>query len=133
MGRVMLKNSKLAPKHEGSFKGAYKEHSIWYVYTLVLRNHGGKPLAVKVGYSNDPFARENAHNASLATEVTGLRWAVDMKQPTPSEDIARDVEQAVLNHFDQKRLPSNGEILGGVDHLSVGSAIAIELRRRSLM
>lgn len=131
MGRVLQKNSKLAPKHQGSFTGVFQEHLIWYVYTLVLRNQNGKPLAVKVGYSNDPFVRESTYNASLATELTGLRWSVDMRQPTPSEDIAREVEQAVLYHFDHKKLASNGEILGGVEPSSVGSTIAIELRSRS--
>lgn len=129
-GRVLQKQSKLAPKHKGPFSGAFAEHEVWYVYVLVLRDGKGKVLAVKVGYSNDPRVREDAHNFPLATEVTGLRWGTYFKQPTSSEDIAREVEQAVLGRFSKHRLPSNGEILRDVDPISVGSSIGLELRSR---
>lgn len=131
-GRVLQKQRRLAPKHEGKFVGAFAAHDIWYVYTLVLRDLKGKALAVKVGYASDPHVRADAHNLPLAEEVTGLRWQVDLKQPTSSEDVAREVEQAVLHKFSQHRLGSNGEILQGVDPISVGSAIALQLRSRQV-
>lgn len=132
-GRVLQKQRRLAPKHEGAFAGVFATHDIWYVYTLVLRDQKGKALAIKVGYASDPHVRADAHNLPLAEEVTGLRWQVDVKQPTSSEDLARDVEQAVLDKFSQHRLSSNGEILRGVDPLSVGSSIALELRSRQVL
>ncbi len=89
-GLVAHKNSKLAPKHKGSFTGTFGDHDVWYVYTLVSRNEKKKALAVKVGYSNAPEKREAAHNGPMAQEVTGLRWGVDAKQPTASEDTARE-------------------------------------------
>jgi hypothetical protein len=127
-GIVALKNSKLAPKHEGPFNGAFSQHDIWFVYTLVLRDSVSRPLALKVGYSNDPNARELAYNSSMATEVTGLRWKLDLRQPTSSEDTARILEQLVLSHYRNSKLPSNGEILSGVDPLKVAAKIA-ELMR----
>lgn len=127
-GRVVQKNSKLAPKHQGSFTGVFGDHAIWFVYTLILRDRNGKALAVKVGYSNDPQARVDAHNGPMAFEVTGLRWEIDLKHPTSSEDAAREVEQAILNRFSKNRLASNGEILERVDPTSVAVAIATEMR-----
>lgn len=112
-GLVMKKNSKLAPKHQGSFTGSFGDHEVWYVYALVLRDERKKPLAVKVGYSNAPDAREAAHNGPMAFEVTGLQWRAEFQQPTSSEDVAREVEQAVLGRFAKHKLASNGEILGG--------------------
>ncbi len=132
MGRVLQKNSKLAPKHQGTFTGSFADYAVWFVYTLVLRDRNKKPLAVKVGYSNDPQSRADAHNAPLAHEVTGLRWEVDLRQPTSTEDAARDVEQAVLRQFSSHRLPSNGEILKGIDPMSVAVAIGTEMRGRAL-
>ena len=114
-GLVMKKNSKLAPKHRGSFTGVFGDHEVWYVYVLVLRNERKRALAVKVGYSNDPEAREAAHIGPLASEVTGLFWKAEFNQPTSSEDAARAVEQAVLIRYGKNRLASNGEILAGVD------------------
>lgn len=130
-GLVAQKNSKLAPKHQGSYTGTFGDHDIWYVYTLVLRDAKKKPLAVKVGYSNAPEAREAAHNGPLAQEVTGLRWRVDAKQPTASEDAAREIEQAVLAKYEKNKLASNGEILSGVDPLMVAASIANVMRDMS--
>lgn len=127
-GLVMKKNSKLAPKHQGSFTGSFGDHDVWYVYALVLRDERKKPLAVKVGYSNAPEVREAAHNGPMAFEVTGLRWRAEFQQPTSSEDVAREVEQAVLSRFAKHQLASNGEILGGVDPVVVQSAIAMVMR-----
>jgi len=131
-GLVTKKNSKLAPKHQGSFSGAFGDHEVWYVYTLVLRDERKKPLAVKVGYSNAPEAREATHNGPMAPEVTGLRWRAEFKQPTSNEDAARAIEQAVLNRFAKKRLASNGEILASVDPVAVQSAIATAMRDLSI-
>jgi hypothetical protein len=68
----------------------------------------------------------------MANEVTGLRWEVDLRQPTSTEDVARDVEQAVLKRFFSHRLASNGEILKGIDPMSVAVAVGTELRARRL-
>lgn len=130
LGRVLQKNSKLAPKHQGTFTGTFADHAVWFVYTLVLRDPNKKPLAIKVGYSNDPQARADAHNAPMAFEVTGLRWEVDLRQPTANEDVAREIEQAVLKRFFSHRLGSNGEILEGIDPMSVAVAVGTELRAR---
>lgn len=129
-GLVAQKNSKLAPKHQGSYTGTFGDHDIWYVYTLVLRNAQKKALAVKVGYSNTPKARETAHNDPMAQEVTGLHWHVDAKQPTASEDVARDIEQAVLAKYAKHKLGSNGEILSGVDPLLIAAEIGTLMRSR---
>jgi hypothetical protein len=131
-GLVAQKNSKLAPKHQGSYTGTFGDHDIWYVYTLVLRDAKKKALAVKVGYSNEPEAREAAHNGPLAEEVTGLRWRVDAKQPTASEDTAREIEQAVLAKYEKHKLASNGEIVAGVDPLMVAAEIGTLMRSRSM-
>lgn len=130
-GLVAQKNSKLAPKHQGSFTGTFGDHDIWYVYTLVLRDAKKKALAVKVGYSNAPEAREAAYNGPLAEEVTGFGWRVDAKQPTASEDTAREIEQAVLAKYEKHKLASNGEILSGVDPLMVAAEIGTLMRSRS--
>jgi hypothetical protein len=127
-GLVAQKNSKLAPKHQGSFTGAFGDHDIWFVYTLVLRNAQKKALAVKVGYSSSPEAREAAHNGPLASEVTGLSWKAEFSQPTSSEDAAREVEQFVLSRYAKQKLASNGEILAGVDPMMVQAAIATAMR-----
>ena len=130
-GLVAQKNSKLAPKHEGSFTGTFGTHDIWYVYTLVLRDARKKALAVKVGYSSAPEAREAAHNGPMASEVTGLHWRAEFKQPTVSEDAAREVEQIVLARYKNHKLASNGEILAGVDPIMVQAAIANAMRDQS--
>ncbi len=130
-GRVAQKNSKLAPKHKGSFTGTFGDHDIWYVYTLVLRDTRQKVLALKVGYSSAPSARETAYNTPIAYEVTGLHWKVDAKQPTASEDVAREIEQAILNQFAMYKLASNGEILSGVDPTAVAAEIAKHMHSRS--
>ena len=130
-GLVMKKNSKLAPKHQGSFTGSFGEHDVWYVYTLVLRDDRKKALAVKVGNSNAPEAREAAHNCSLAWEVTGLRWKAEFMQPTSSEDGARVVEQAVLSRYSKHRLATNGEILADIDPILAQATIATLLREKS--
>lgn len=131
LGKVLQKNSKLAPKHQGTFTGAFADHAVWFVYTMVLRDRSKKPLAVKVGYSNDPQARAQAYNAPLAFEVSGLRWEVDLCQPTSSEDVAREVEQATLRKFSANRLPSNGEILSRIDPMNVAVQIGLEMKRRT--
>lgn len=74
---------------------------------------------------------KRAHNGPLAEEVTGLRWRVDAKQPTASEDTARELEQAVLAKYDKHKLASNGEILSGVDPLMVAAEIGTLMRSRS--
>lgn len=130
-GRVALKNSKLAPKHHGSFSGIFGEHETWFVYTLVLRDARKKVLAVKIGYSNAPEDRAASHNGPMASEITGLFWSVDLKQPTSSEDAARDVEQTILKRYSAHRLGSNGEIIAGIDPQAVAVAIATEMRFRS--
>ncbi|VXC65253.1 GIY-YIG nuclease family protein [Sphingomonas sp. 8AM] len=127
-GRVLQKNSKLAPKHQGTFIGTFGNHETWFVYTLVLRDSARKALAVKVGYANNPQERADAHNGPMAYEATGLRWHIDLQQPTTSEDVARNVEQAVLTRYAGHRLASNGEILRGVDPASVATAVAIVMR-----
>jgi hypothetical protein len=114
-GLVARKKSKLAPKHEGSFSGSFKDHGVWYVYILSLEDQRRRTLAVKVGYSSDPQARVNAMNSPMAVEVTGLRWRLHGDLPTDTEDVARTVEQALLMNHRQKRLESNGEVLAGVD------------------
>ncbi len=129
-GLVAVKNSKLAPKHEGTFVGRFGDHEIWFVYTLVLRDIRNKSLALKVGYSNSPSDRENAHNGPMASEVTGLKWKLDFSQPTSSEGAARKLEQAVLQHYSRHRLVSNGEILREVDPSIVILKIA-EIMRSS--
>ncbi|HMT44522.1 MAG TPA: hypothetical protein PKA59_08200 [Chakrabartia sp.] len=131
-GRVVRKNSKLAPKHQGRFSGEFGDHAVWFVYTLILRDKNRRALAVKVGYSNDPQVRADTYNAPIASEVTGLRWEVDLKQPTSSEDAAREVEQIILNRFLDNRLASNGEILTRVDPMSVAVAVATEMRSRKI-
>jgi hypothetical protein len=130
VGRVIRKNSKLAPKHEGAFAGSFGEHEIWYVYTLALMNSAGKAVAVKLGYSNDPSQREHSYNMPMASEITGYKWQVFSSQPIESEDAAREVEQAVLKHYCSNCLPSNGEILRNIDPISVASRIGIEMRAR---
>lgn len=130
LGRVLHKNSKLAPKHQGSFTGQFANHETWFVYTLILRDSTKKWLALKVGYSHDPQARADALNASLAQEVTGLCWCVDLRQPTSTEDAAREIEQSILAQFSSHRLPSNGEMLSGVDPTTVAVAVATEMRAR---
>ncbi|NVK45931.1 MAG: hypothetical protein HWE33_06470 [Rhodobacteraceae bacterium] len=129
-GLVAQKNSKLASKHQGSYTGTFGDHDIWYVYTLVLHDVKKNALAVKVGYSNAPEVREAAHNGPLAEEVTGLRWRLDAKQPTASEDTAREIEQAVLAKYEKNMLASNGEILSGVDPLMVAAEIGMLMRSR---
>jgi hypothetical protein len=94
----------------------------------VLRDECKKPLAVKVGYSNAPEAREAAHNGPMAFEVTGLRWRAEFQQPTSREDVAREVEQAVLSRSAKHKLAGNGEILGGIDPVMVQSMIALVMR-----
>ncbi|WP_368184629.1 hypothetical protein [Aestuariibius sp. HNIBRBA575] len=130
-GLVAQKNSKLAPKHEGSFTGMFGTHDIWYVYTLVLRDAQKRALAVKVGYSSAPEDRETALNRPMATEVTGLQWKAEFKQPTASEDAAREVEQIVLGRYANHKLESNGEILAEVDPMMVQAAIATARRDQS--
>lgn len=130
-GLVAQKNSKLAPKHEGSFSGTFGTHDIWYVYTLVLRDARKRALAVKVGYSSAPEDREAAHNEPMAIEVTGLQWKAEFKQPTASEDAAREVEQMVLGQYANHKLASNGEILAEVDPILVQAAIATAMRDQS--
>lgn len=127
-GLVSKKSSKLAPKHEGEFSGSFGAHETWFVYTLVLRDAKRRALAVKVGYSNAPQSRESAYNVPLAPEVTGLTWKLDAQQPVPSEDAARNIEQAVLRQYSRHRLDSNGEILNGVDPLRIAAAIASQMR-----
>jgi hypothetical protein len=128
LGRVVAKNSKLAPKHEGQFLGKFADHEIWYVYSLVLYDPRMKPLAVKLGYASDPHVRCAAYNLPLAHEVTGLQWRVDLKQPVSSEDTARVIEQAAFGRLKQHRLQSNGEILTGITAADVATVIALELR-----
>jgi len=130
-GQVAKMYSRLAPKHRGSFTGAFGDHAVWYVYTLVLQDEKKKTLAVKVGYSHAPKERETAYNGPMAQEVTGLRWHVDTKQPTASEDEAREIEQAILAKYESHRLINNGEILSGVDPLMVAAEIAKIMRSRS--
>ena len=130
-GLVTQKNGKLARKHQGSFTGTFGNHDTWYVYTLVLRDARKKALAVKVGYSNATEIREAAHNGPMAYEVTGLHWKAEFRQPTSSEDAAREVEQIVLTRYAKHKLASNGEILGGVDPVMVQAAIATAMRDRT--
>ncbi|QBF30798.1 hypothetical protein [Thalassococcus sp. S3] len=131
LGRVAKKNSKLAPKHQGSHSVTFGAHDLWYVYALVLRDAKKKVLAVKVGYSHDPEERKAAHNCPMAWEVTGLSWNVDFAQPTANEDTARDIEQAMLTKYAEHKLDSNGEILAKVDPMLVAADIANLLRTRS--
>lgn len=129
-GLVAQKNSKLAPKHEGEFRGRFGEHDIWYVYALALKDQRGRDLAFKIGYANDPLARMASHNGPIASEVTGLSWQLALKQPTSTEDDARVVEQALLAHFAGHKLPSNGEIIAGPSLSAILSAIATIMRPR---
>ena len=130
-GKISLKNSKLAPKHAGSFVGEFRDHDIWYVYVMRLLDRDGKVAAVKVGYANDPAARASAYNMAMASEVTGLRWIVPFKQPCSGEDRARAVEQAVLANFQELRLGSNGEVLKTTDPMKVEIAVGVTMRSMS--
>jgi hypothetical protein len=125
------KTSKLAPKHSGSHQVTYGEHDTWYVYGLELRE-GTKVRAIKIGYSHDPTNRLDDYNMALASEVTGLKWALGLKQATSSEDAARIVEQGVLSKFHARRLASNGEILSGLDPMTVWAEVAHQLKRLSV-
>lgn len=127
-GRIAQHGSKLAPKHEGDFKGRYGDHELWYVYVLALRDQRGKCFAFKLGYSSDTNARLKAHNKPMATEVTGLEWEILVDQPTSSEDDARTVEQLLLRKFSAQRLQSNGEIVTGVKETELQTALAAALR-----
>ncbi|MGO7387484.1 hypothetical protein ACCT20_30030 [Rhizobium ruizarguesonis] len=127
-GLLALKNSKLAPKHQGNFSGSFGDHDVWFVYALVLQDVRKKILAIKVGYSFEPEQRAVAHNGPMAPEVTGLKWEVFLKQATSSEDAARQIEQAVLAKHAKHRLASNGEIIAGVDPLAIASTIADVMR-----
>lgn len=130
-GLIALKASKLAPKHQGMFESSFSHHDIWFLYVLVLRDAQKKELAFKVGYSHDPEIRAASYNAPLAREVTGLFWTVYLKQPTHSEDAARQIEQALLERHATKRLGSNGEIISGVNGNSIAAAIA-EIMRKAI-
>jgi hypothetical protein len=127
-GLVARINSKLAPKHQGDFVGAFAEHDVWYVYLLALKDQRNKALAIKVGYSNEPYDRVQAFNRAIAPEVTGLKWVLEFKQPTSSEDPARHLEQAVLSHFSSHKLSSNGEIIAQLEPIRVIQTIATLMR-----
>lgn len=129
-GLVAKANSKLAPKHQGIFSGAFAPHEIWYVYVLVLKDVRNKELAFKIGYSHDPALRSAAYNIPLAPEVTGLKWSVCLEQPTPSEEAARIVEQTLLSRFKKNRLASNGEIVSGLSSATISSSIADIMRKQ---
>jgi hypothetical protein len=128
-GLIALKNSKLAPKHEGAFEGSFTPHDVWYLYVLVLRDAQKRELAFKIGYSHDPKIRETSYNTAVASEVTGLVWNVYLKQPTPSEDAARSIEQAMLGKYATRRLASNGEVISGVSGTSIASTVADLMRK----
>jgi hypothetical protein len=128
-GRVNLKNSKLAPKHEGAFSGEFRDPETWFVYVMRLVDETGKVVAVKIGYSGDPKDRASAYNMAMATEVTGLRWIAAFQQPCATEDQARTVEQAVLSQFQASRLGSNGEVLRIADAMKVESALGVIMRQ----
>jgi len=127
-GRVAEKMSRLAPKHEGDFSGTFKNHDVWYVYTLVLRDLNGRAKAVKLGYSNNPSQRMDAHNTPMAPEITGFSWEIYSKQPMPDEDTARKIEQLILRQYDRFKLRSNGEILSGIDPQEVAVSIGVSAR-----
>ncbi len=129
-GLVAKTNSKLAPKHQGVFSGAFAPHEIWHVYVLVLKDAKHKELAFKIGYSHDPALRAAVHNMPLAPEVTGLKWSVYLEQPTPSEDSARLVEQTLLTRFNKNRLTSNGEIVSGLSSATIAASIADIMRKQ---
>ncbi|MFP1632917.1 GIY-YIG nuclease family protein [Zhengella sp. ZM62] len=122
-GLVAQKDSKLAPKHEGEFSGRFGDHAIWYVYALALEDRAKRLLALKLGYSNEPEQRCNAYQTPMAGEVTGLSWRLAMKQPTGSEDEARQVEQELLKRFESNRLQSNREIIAGPTETAIMSAM----------
>jgi len=128
-GRVIRKQSKLAPKHEGKYTAEFKEREIWYVYLLVLHDERNREIAVKLGYAGDPSLRLNAYNAGLATEVTGLSWQLDFSQPVSSEDEARAIEQKMFKRYQSQRLESNGEILRGVNALTLGAEVGKIMRQ----
>ncbi|MFH1339885.1 MAG: GIY-YIG nuclease family protein [Pseudomonadota bacterium] len=128
-GLVAQKNSKLAPKHEGAFSGAFGDHAIWFVYVLALKDQRGRDLAFKIGYANDPAIRLAAYRAPMAVEVTGLTWELASKQPTGSEDEARRIEQGLLAHFAKHKLASNGEIISGPSQTDIMSKMAVILRQ----
>ena len=128
-GLIAQKNSKLAPKHEGAFSGAFGNHAIWFVYVLALQDQRGRDRAFKIGYANDPKARLEHYRMHSAPEVTGLNWHLPMQQPTSNEDEARKIEQALLAYFAKYRLPSNGEIISGPSQADIASRMAIILRQ----
>lgn len=128
-GLIALKNSKLAPKHEGAFEGSFTPHDVWYLYALVLRDARNRELAFKIGYSHNPEKRAESFNFTVASEVTGLAWSVYLKQPTASEDAARSIEQALLGRYAAKRLASNGEVVSGVNGTSIAAAVADLMRK----
>lgn len=131
LGRGLLAqmSSKLAPKHEGAFTGAFGVHDVWFVYVLALQDQRGRDRAFKIGYANDPEARLKHYRTHSAPEVTGLTWQLPLKQPTSNEDEARKIEQALLAHFAKYRLPSNGEIISGPSQADIASRMAVILRQ----
>ena len=48
-------------------------------------------------------------------ELTDLYWKLDFVHKVDNADIAREVEQRVLQNYSVNQLPSNGEILRDVD------------------
>ncbi len=129
-GLIAQKNSKLAPKHEGAFSGAFADHAVWFVYILILKDQRGHDLAFKIGYASDPVTRLAAYQAPMAAEVTGLTWNLAIQQPAGNEDEARRIEQELLAHFARHRLASNGEIIKGVKQTDLMSVLAALLRPR---
>lgn len=86
-------------------------HENWFVYILVLSNK----KAIKIGMSHDPGSRLKAYNHTIMPELTDLYWKLDFVHKVGNADIAREVEQRVLQNYSVNQLPSNGEILRDVD------------------
>ncbi|MCT4373258.1 EVE domain-containing protein [Yangia mangrovi] len=107
-----------APRIEG-YSVIPIQHERWFVYVLALNNK----KALKVGYSHAPKSRLSAYNRTIMPEVTGLSWNLAFTHEVPSVKVAELTEQKTLNQFAGKQLPSNGEILMGVDVVEIQLAI----------
>lgn len=96
-----------------------KQHENWFVYILELSNK----KAIKLGMSHEPKARLKHYNHTIMPELTGLRWTLAFTHRVSDANTAQMVEQAILQAFAKHQLPSNGEILRGIDATSVQLAI----------
>lgn len=107
------------PPQGGDYFVTHTAHEHWFVYILELNNK----KALKVGMSHEPKNRLRHYNHTIMPELTGLKWTLAFTHRFDDADHALSVEQVVLQSFAKHQLPSNGEILMGVDAISVQLAI----------